>query len=363
MEIHPIDLLIIFLSGSGLLICLIVGISLLIRKKGVPLTNRLLGLLLVLFAMTTLNSLMALTGILSQNRHLYFLPLTYSLSIGPLFYFFVQSKIQPSFQFRKADIIHFVIPLIQFLFYLSVGFRSSEYKGMIWREVVYPYVQYIEEGLLITLGLYYLVRVLVLLKSKIPEHFWKKPVYIWLTRFTKSFLLILLIHTFYEVSSWIATEVFSYNIFNNIWLGLPLKIADASLSLLIGINAFIYQHQSLIISTSKGKHLGTKEKIDSVLLFQKAYLDPELNLDTFSKQTGLHKNELSKYFGDQGDTFRGKINTMRVDEFIEKANSGKYNHLSLLGLAYESGFNSKASFNRIFKELKGETPSNYIKGK
>ncbi|MFK7951491.1 MAG: helix-turn-helix domain-containing protein [Ekhidna sp.] len=363
MEIHPIDLIIIFLSGSGLLICLIVGIGLMIRKKGVKLTNRLLGLLLILFALTTLNSMMAGTGILYQNKQLYFLPLTYSLSIGPLFYFFIQSKIQPSFRLKKADIIHFVIPAIQFLFYSSVGFRSVEYKGMIWERVVYPYVQYIEEGLLISLGLYYLIKVLLLLQNKIPEQFWKKPVYIWLKRFTKAFLLILIIHSFYEISSWIATEIFDYNIFNNIWLVLPLKIADASLSLLIGINAFIYQHQSLIIPTSKSQNIGTQEKINAVLIFQKAYLDPELNLETFSKQTGLHKNDISKFFGDQGDTFRGKINAMRVSEFIEKADSGKYNHLSLLGLAFESGFNSKASFNRIFKEMKGETPSSFINEK
>ena len=204
-----------------------------LRKKGVALTNHLLGLLLILFALTTLNSLMAATGILWQNKHLYFLPLTFSLSIGPLFYFFVRSKIQPSFRFKRSNLIHFIIPLIQFLFYLSIGFRSTEYKSMIWREVVYPYVQYIEEALLITLGLYYLLKVLTLLKRKIPEQFWKKPVYIWLRRFTKSFLVILIIHSFYETSSWVATEMFDYNIFNNIWMVLPLKIADASLSLLI----------------------------------------------------------------------------------------------------------------------------------
>ncbi|MEP5105706.1 MAG: helix-turn-helix domain-containing protein [Ekhidna sp.] len=45
---------------------------------------------------------------------------------------------------------------------------------------------------------------------------------------------------------------------------------------------------------------------------------------------------------------------------IQKAQNKKYEHLSLLGIAFESGFNSKASFNRIFKEIKGKSPSQYF---
>lgn len=363
MEIHPLDLAIIFLSGCGLLICLIVGISIVVRKKGIPLTNLLLGILLIFFALTTLNSLMAVTGIMNQHQYLYFLPLTYSLSIAPLFFFFVKSKIQPSFQLQKKDTIHFIVPFIQFAFYASIGFRSIEYKNMIWQELVYPYVQYIEEALLITLGIYYLLNVLELLRTQIPEQFWKKPVYQWLKRFTISFLILLSIHSFYEIASWIAWGFFDYNIFNSIWMGLPLKLADVGLSFLIGINAFIYQNQRLIIPESESNNHGMKEKLEAALVYQKVYLDPELNLDSFSKIIGFHKNEISKYLNEQGDSFRGKINALRVNEFINNAESGKFDHLSLLGLAYESGFNSKASFNRVFKEIKGETPSSFIKRK
>ena len=145
------------------------------------------------------------------------------------------------------------------------------------------------------------------------------------------------------------------------WAGLPLKLADVGISFVIGINAFIYQHQSLIIPTVKSQNHGIQEKVDAVLVYKKAYLDPELNLESFAKQTGLTKNELSKFFSEQGETFRGKVNAFRVNEFIAKAKSGDFDHLSLLGLAFDSGFNSKASFNRIFKEMKGETPSDFLK--
>jgi len=38
----------------------------------------------------------------------------------------------------------------------------------------------------------------------------------------------------------------------------------------------------------------------------------------------------------------------------------QYSNLTLLGIAMECGFNSKASFNRIFKQLAGQTPTEYI---
>jgi len=54
------------------------------------------------------------------------------------------------------------------------------------------------------------------------------------------------------------------------------------------------------------------------------------------------------------------INRYRIEEFkiqsILKAN----NHLSIMGIAYNCGFNSKASFYRAFKKFEGISPTDYI---
>ena len=55
------------------------------------------------------------------------------------------------------------------------------------------------------------------------------------------------------------------------------------------------------------------------------------------------------------------INAFRVKEVQSKMFNSDFNHYSLLGIAFSSGFNSKASFNRIFKDMTGETPSAYKK--
>ncbi|MEM7297835.1 MAG: helix-turn-helix domain-containing protein [Bacteroidota bacterium] len=360
MTIHISDLIVLFLSGAGLLICFTLGTSLLFRTKGVNLTNKILGLLLILYALTTLNGLMALTGVLSQNKHLYFLPIIFNLSIAPLYYLFIKSKTDPTFRLEKKSIAHFIIPVLQFGFYLSIGFRSIDYKSMIWREVVGPY-GFIEEVLFILLGIFYLTKVWHILYDQDSISSWKKPVYTWLKRFSFYFMILLVFHSGYEVIAWITWEGFGIRIFNTIWSTLPLKLADVFLSLLIGYNAYLYQNQSIINQSGKASRQDLKDEIDRLLTEEKAYLDPELDLPTFSKKVGVHRNEISSFLSNQNLTFRGLINQKRVEEFIAKTKTNDINKFSMLGLAYMSGFNSKASFNRVFKESTGQTPSAYLK--
>ncbi|HDR67474.1 MAG TPA: helix-turn-helix domain-containing protein, partial [Bacteroidaceae bacterium] len=53
-------------------------------------------------------------------------------------------------------------------------------------------------------------------------------------------------------------------------------------------------------------------------------------------------------------------NDYRVEEVKKRLQDPKFKHLTILAIAYESGFNSKSSFNTIFKERTGLTPSDYV---
>ena len=59
--------------------------------------------------------------------------------------------------------------------------------------------------------------------------------------------------------------------------------------------------------------------------------------------------------------FYDLINSYRIQEFKEKAQSVDLNSYSILGLAYDCGFNSKSTFNSVFKKNTQKTPSQYIK--
>lgn len=92
------------------------------------------------------------------------------------------------------------------------------------------------------------------------------------------------------------------------------------------------------------------------------YTDPNLTLNTLSDRLNVHPNYLSQVINSQaGKSFYDLINQKRVEAFLERLQHPSSQQYTLLGLAYDCGFNSKASFNRNFKKHTGSTPSEYLK--
>jgi AraC-like DNA-binding protein len=55
------------------------------------------------------------------------------------------------------------------------------------------------------------------------------------------------------------------------------------------------------------------------------------------------------------------VNSYRIEAFKELVAQPENKKLTLLGLAFECGFNSKSTFNDVFKKSTGKTPSQYAK--
>ncbi|MBK8610084.1 MAG: helix-turn-helix transcriptional regulator [Chitinophagaceae bacterium] len=104
-----------------------------------------------------------------------------------------------------------------------------------------------------------------------------------------------------------------------------------------------------------------KEKLVRYMEQHKPYLEPELNLSDLAKQLVTNTSVLSKVINDgTGRNFNDFINHYRVAEVIEKLKSKDHEKMTLLGIAYDCGFNSKATFNRAFKKMAGTTPKEFI---
>lgn len=92
------------------------------------------------------------------------------------------------------------------------------------------------------------------------------------------------------------------------------------------------------------------------------YLDVDLTLRNLAKHINIHPNQLSWLINDQyKKNFKEFINTYRVEHFKNLVNKASDKQLYLIGLAYESGFNSKTAFNSFFKKHTGITPTQYVK--
>lgn len=107
----------------------------------------------------------------------------------------------------------------------------------------------------------------------------------------------------------------------------------------------------------------TKELLEFVVA-EKPYLNPNLSLRSLAGQVEIHPNQVSWLLNEQiGKNFNEFINHYRVAHFKELAKDPANAHISLIGLAYESGFNSKTVFNTFFKKEVGMTPSEFLKSR
>lgn len=95
---------------------------------------------------------------------------------------------------------------------------------------------------------------------------------------------------------------------------------------------------------------------------EKAYLNGKLSLKDVAGDLGISVNYLSQVINELlQQSFFDFVNTYRVEEVKRLLNEAQHERLTLLAIAYDSGFNSKSSFNHIFKSVTGVTPSEYVK--
>lgn len=135
--------------------------------------------------------------------------------------------------------------------------------------------------------------------------------------------------------------------------------------------AFIWQREVLlphfegarrpvaVPDEDKGNYL---ERIRQLLEEEKIYLRTELSLVELAEAAEMSPHQLSRLINEEfGRSFFELINFYRVEEVKQRLCDPRYNALSILGIAMESGFSSKSSFNAEFKKCTGLTPSAYKK--
>jgi AraC-like DNA-binding protein len=113
----------------------------------------------------------------------------------------------------------------------------------------------------------------------------------------------------------------------------------------------------------------TSEKIKSLadklvehMEIEKPFLDENLSLYLLAKQSEITQPHLSQIINQHFKmNFYDFINRYRVEEAKQKLTSSNFDHLSVLGIAFDCGFKSKSSFNRYFKKYTGVSPSTFKK--
>nr|WP_261395121.1 helix-turn-helix domain-containing protein [Membranihabitans marinus] len=104
------------------------------------------------------------------------------------------------------------------------------------------------------------------------------------------------------------------------------------------------------------------EIIEKGMKEEKWFQNPSLSLRELAEKVNINSNKLSWLLNERiGQNFNEYINSLRLENFKENALNPANSHLTLLGLAYESGFNSKSVFNAFFKKTEGMTPKAWLR--
>lgn len=103
-------------------------------------------------------------------------------------------------------------------------------------------------------------------------------------------------------------------------------------------------------------------RLNKFIETDKLYTDKDLKLNTLADKIGVSNAVLTEFIKNKYNiNFTEYINSKRIEEFKALVENPKNNGFTILGLANESGFKSKATFYRVFKNKEGITPNEYFK--
>lgn len=104
-----------------------------------------------------------------------------------------------------------------------------------------------------------------------------------------------------------------------------------------------------------------RPRLENLMQTERPYLDPDINIRQLADRLNTNTAYLSRLINTGYDlNFNDFINRYRVQELTAKLAAGEYEQFTFLSLAFECGFNSKATFNRAFRKHTGQSPGQYV---
>jgi len=115
-------------------------------------------------------------------------------------------------------------------------------------------------------------------------------------------------------------------------------------------------------SLTHSKAINYAAILNRIMKEEKPYLDMEFDMAKLSEQSGVSSHCISETLnGLIGQSFNDFVNNYRVEEFKVLAAQDKHKEFTILAIAFEAGFKSKATFNASFKKFTNLTPSQFVK--
>jgi AraC-like DNA-binding protein len=335
-------ILILAICGLGVVHGISLGVYLILTAKANSLANNLLGILLVIFGLR-----------ISKSVFLYFtsdldfllitLGLTLILSFGPLFYFYVRSFLEETFQLRRQHLIH----AVPFLIFMGLNFSGVLSKDF-----------YLAFGI-IFIYLHFLGYI-------IASFVWQRR-YWQLASVSGSEVKKKWVNYLHIGIALIWVSYFTYLLDELV----PYIVGPITYSLVIYPLSFWAIANKVLQPTEKkyqNSRLNNQEsqqvitKLEAYIQAGQPFLNPDLKLTMVATQLKTTPHTLSQVVNENfQQNFRQYLNSHRVKSAQRMLALPENDHLTIASIAYDSGFNSLSAFNTAFKKVLQQTPSQYRK--
>ena len=285
---------------------------------------------------------------------------------GPFLWLYTRSLIAPDFKQPVAqDFLHFVPAIIAWIVFYFVDVNNG--KG----EIILTFLKITS---LLTYSLYSF-RYLQQYQQRLEDitSNLEKVNFAWLGFLIRSIILLIvlsIVFLSFEGSNWLPSQYLGNQWGNSLLCLFVLIIGFWGIQqtpVLINNSVDASNKQatspketSPTIQNPKNQYLF--KKLQGHMEQERPYLSPNLTLQDLSQQLAMPPYLLSQLINAEANQrFFDFINSYRIEYFKHQIEASKHHENTLLGLAYEAGFNSKSAFNRAFKKLEGITPSAYVK--
>jgi AraC-like DNA-binding protein len=370
MTISPFDLILLLGSVQGFILATLLWLN----QKGNRLSNRLLATLIGLLALMSLG-----VGIPTANRWvsfaLDFLPFIMAMPVGPLIYFYTKSILDPTFRLSRPEQLHFYPVILDwgsrligwvFISGWLLGFFRAE-QGPVWGHIMNEYDTYADIPRWLSVTTYLLFTKQLLHQNQPTDNRGQQQTLRWLRQFVNVFLIfqtIWLIHLVpYIVPASRGPLLDQFG-----WY--PIYIPISVLIYWLGLKGYLHARNSPVDVETRSKASATfipaetvEKAIHSLTVAMKTdklYLDPELTVEKVSRHVQLPPKTISFVLNQhRKKSFNTFVNEYRIEAVKHRLADSASKHLTLTGVAFECGFNSQATFQRVFRQMTGVSPKNF----
>lgn len=331
--------------------------------------NIYLGAYLVMLGLSIINDVLYEYDFRMESGTIWQLPTNFLFFFPVMLYLYTTEisgykRVKPGLKWFIPGILEFVVFSVLLVASLMGYFIDDNSDGYVIFEALYLLIA-------VCFMLYFLIRIIRHIRKveKQAEHSFSdlrgktlKWVRISCSLIVVSFFVFILALFFTDESSETALDYFdsAINIVTMLWIASFGYRQTVVLSLQDGEER---KGNFKALSLESEDNEGDRELFDKLrkaIEQDKLYKRQELTLKELASEVSLHEKQLSFLINRYAEkNFYNFINSYRVQEAQNLLVDDDYEHLSFLGIAFEAGFNSKATFNAVFKKLTGLTPRQY----